>query len=410
MGYSVHSVPVRNANSLIWALLIACALTLAAPGLWAQLPPDIQVDRLSLRAERQIGNEEYSSALESLNEILRLQAEHDLALPESFWFRHAVASHKAGLYAQAVESATRYVESTGREGEHYLQALELLDAAEAAAERQAAEARELAAQREAQQAAVEAAASRETEMSKVAAELAEFAPGMKMVVIPAGRFRMGCVSGVECGDNEIPVHEVTISRPFAVSQHEVTFLQWNSCAAAGGCSHRPDDEGWGRGRQPVINVSWDDAQEYVRWLSEETGATYRLLTEAEWEYAARAGSSTAYGWGNEIGSGRANCDGCGSQWDRQTAPVGSFRANAWGLHDMHGNVWEWVEDCWNEDYRGAPSSGGAWLSRECSLRVTRGGCWRDSPSFLRSAFRRTWISDVRRYGAFGFRVARTLNP
>ena len=221
---------------------------------------------------------------------------------------------------------------------------------------------------------------------------------------------MGCVSGVECGDNEIPVHEVTISRPFAVSRHEVTFQQWDACAAAGGCFHRPDDDGWGRGLRPVINVSWKDAQEYVRWLSEETGATYRLLTEAEWEYAARAGSTTAYSWGNEIGSGRANCRACGSQWDfRQTAPVGSFPANAWGLHDMHGNVYERVEDCWNGDYSGAPSTGGAWLSGDCSRRVFRGGSWFYAPSSLRSANREGLTSDLRDLN-LGFRVARTLSP
>lgn len=191
-------MPVRNANSHVWISAIACALALTAPELPAQLPPDVQVDRLSLRAERQIGSEEYGSALESLDEILRLQAEHDLTLPESFWFRHAVASNKAGLYVQAAESATRYVESTGRGGEHYLDALELLDVAEAAAERQATEASELAARvQEAQlarRAAAEAAVVREAEMSEVAVELAELAPEMQMVVIPAGSFRMGCLS------------------------------------------------------------------------------------------------------------------------------------------------------------------------------------------------------------------------
>ena len=234
--------------------------------------------------------------------------------------------------------------------------------------------------------------------------------GPEMVVIPAGRFQMGCVSGIECEDFEKPVREVAISRPFAVSQGEVTFQQWDACAAAGGCSHRPDDEGWGRGRRPVINVSWDDAQQYVRWLSKETGATYRLLTEAEWEYAARAGSSTAYSWGNGIGSVRANCDGCRSQWDRrQTSPVGSFAANAWGLHDMHGNVFEWVEDCSNGSYSGAPSDGDAWLSGDCSTRVSRGGSWSDRPRYVRSASR-SWVLTLFRFDILGFRVARTLSP
>ena len=123
----------------------------------------------------------------------------------------------------------------------------------------------------------------------------------------------------------------------------------------------------------MINVSWEDAQSYVRWLSNKTGKSYRLLSESEWEYVARAGSVTAYSWGNEIGHNRANCDGCGSRWDdEKTAPVGAFSANAWGLHDVHGNVWEWVEDCWNASYTGAPADGSAWESGDCSeARVAR---------------------------------------
>ena len=233
--------------------------------------------------------------------------------------------------------------------------------------------------------------------------------GPEMVVVPAGSFRMGCVSGLECWDNE-PVHQVTLPQPFAVGKYEVTFAEWDACVSAGGCGHRPDDEGWGRGGRPVMNVSWDDAQSYVRWLSSQTGATYRLLSESEWEYAARAGSGTAYSWGNQIGSGRANCRGCGSQWDAsQTAPVGSFSPNGWGLHDMHGNAWEWVQDCWNGSYSGAPSNGSAWQSGDCSRRVLRGGSWDFEPWILRSAYRDR-SSAGRRISIFGFRVARTLTP
>ena len=145
------------------------------------------------------------------------------------------------------------------------------------------------------------------------------------------------------------------------------------------------DEGWGRGDRPVINVSWDDAQAFVGWLSQETGESYRLPSEAEWEYAARAGTETRYSWGDEIGTNRANCDGCGSQWDdRQTAPVGSFPPNPFGLHDMHGNVGEWVEDCWNDSYRSAPADGIAWLSGDCDRRLSRGGSWW-SPRTIRAA-------------------------
>ena len=189
-----------------------------------------------------------------------------------------------------------------------------------------------------------------------------------MVVIPAGQFRMGCVSGQDCWRSNLPVHDVTIPTAFAVSKYEVTFADYDRFTG----SNRVDDMGWGRGRRPVINVSWDDAQEYVAWLSRQTGQTYRLLSEAEWEYVARAGSSTAYCWGNGIGSNRASCDGtdCGDQWE-YTAPAGSFPANAFGVHDMHGNVSEWVEDCWNESYAGAPQAGnvapGSMRAARCTI-------------------------------------------
>ena len=207
----------------------------------------------------------------------------------------------------------------------------------------------------------------------------------EMVVVPAGSFMMGSPSSEEGRyGNEGPVHRVTIPAPFAVGKYEVTFSEWDACVSAGGCGgYRPNDWGWSRGRRPAINVSWNDARAYVRWLSEKTGKEYRLLSESEWEYAARAGTTTRYWWGNAIGRNRANCDGCGSRWDNeQTAPVGSFAANGFGLHDMHGNVWEWVGDCWNDSYAGAPSDGRAWESRNCGRRVLRGGSWYNDPRYL----------------------------
>ena len=226
----------------------------------------------------------------------------------------------------------------------------------------------------------------------------------EMVVVPAGSYRMGW---------EGRQHEVTIGAPFAVGKYEVTFAQWDACARDGGCPRGKEitgDRGWGRGQRPVINVSWDDAQRYVQWLSGKTKKPYRLLSESEWEYTARAGTETAYSWGDEIGVGRANCDGCGSRWDsRQTAPVGSFAANLWGLHDMHGNVWEWVEDCRNDSYAGSPRDGSAWRSGNCSVRVLRGGSWDDEPSYLRAAYR-GGNSTGGRSSDCGFRVARTLAP
>ena len=243
--------------------------------------------------------------------------------------------------------------------------------------------------------------------------LASGGEGPEMVVIPAGNFRMGCVSSAsDCYDDEKPVHDVRIPQPFALSKHEVTFGQWGACVSAGGCNgHRPDDGwNWGRGTRPVINVSWVDARAYVSWLSQQTGEEYRLPSESEWEYAARAGSSKKFSWGNEIGANRANCDGCRSPWDfDRTAPVGSFTPNAFGLYDMRGNVSEWVEDCWNDSYAGAPSDGGAWTSGNCEWRVLRGGSWYSSPWYLRAATRsRDTTGDRSRIS--GFRVARTLAP
>jgi len=149
--------------------------------------------------------------------------------------------------------------------------------------------------------------------------------------------------------DERPPHQVTFAKPFAVGKYAITFAEWDACVAAGGCGgYRLEDRGWGRANRPVIDVSWEDAKSYAAWLSTKTGKPYRLLSEAEWEYAARAGSTTRYFWGDEIGRNRANCNGCGSQWDnQQTAPTGSFAPNAFGLYDMHGNVWQWVEDCRN---------------------------------------------------------------
>ena len=228
----------------------------------------------------------------------------------------------------------------------------------------------------------------------------------EMAVVPAGSFTMGSPSD-EKGrwDNEGPQHRVRIAKPFAVGRYEVTFAEWNACLAEGGCNgHRPGEKGWGRGRRPVINVSWKDAQSYVRWLSRKTGKRYRLLSEAQWEYAARAGTTGPFHTGPTISKDQANYQ------RRLTVPVGSFPANGFGLHDVHGNVWEWVEDCWHGNYGGAPSDGGAWTSGgNCDRRVLRGGSWNDGPRYLRAANRfANWTGYRSNY--IGFRVARTLAP
>ena len=220
-----------------------------------------------------------------------------------------------------------------------------------------------------------------------------------MVVIPAGSFMMGSEEKSE----ERPRHRVMISRAFAVGKYEVTFAEWHACVRAGSCSHRPDDEGWGRSNRPVMMVNWGDAKTYVRWLNRKTGHEYRLPSESEWEYAARAGTKTAYHFGGRIDSSQANY----SSNPGKTVPVGRYAANAFGLHDVHGNVWEWVEDCWNGGYAGAPSDGQAWTSGDCSIRVLRGGSYAYISGGIRSALRGRGATG-NRFRGLGFRVARTL--
>ncbi len=224
----------------------------------------------------------------------------------------------------------------------------------------------------------------------------------EMVIIPAGSYQMGDLSG-KGYSYEKPVHRVEL-KSFKMSKYEVTFDEYDAYVKASSV-RSPGDNGWGRGTRPVINVSWDDVKGYIKWLNDQTGKRYRLPSESEWEYAARAGSVSLYSWEDSIGSNRANCDGCGSQWDdKQTAPVGSFSTNAYGLFDMHGNVWEWVEDRWHESYEGAPSDGSAWVSGDDNRRVLRGGAWVNLPARVRSAFRSGDFSDNRDF-IIGFRLA-----
>jgi formylglycine-generating enzyme required for sulfatase activity len=228
-------------------------------------------------------------------------------------------------------------------------------------------------------------------------------------------------------EDEGPRHGVIIAAPFAVGRYQVTraeyarFVEATGRSEGDGCDIKTGGE-WikepGKGwrdpgyeqtdRDPVVCVSWNDAQAYAGWLSDKTDKNYRLLTEAEWEYAARAGASTSYRWGDTIGSDNANCDGCGSQWDdERTAPVGSFDPSRFGLYDTAGNVWEWVEDCWNGSYEDAPTNGSAWTTGRCQLRIRRGGSWASNPRKLRPADRHRVDFEERNHRN-GFRVARTL--
>jgi formylglycine-generating enzyme required for sulfatase activity len=241
-------------------------------------------------------------------------------------------------------------------------------------------------------------------------------PGM--IVVPAGSFTMGSPRNEpEKSFDEGPQHQVTIGKAFAVGKFAVTFNEWDACVADGGCNgYRPLDEGWGRGRRPVIGVSWNDAKAYVAWLSRKTGKGYRLLSEAEREYATRAGTATPFWWGSSITPRQANYDGDfaynkGAKGeDRQkTLPVDSFEPNPWGLYQVHGNVWEWAEDCWHNSYLGAPTDGAAWTNatKDCTSRVLRGGSWFNLPRDLRSAAR-VRTATFYRSRLDGFRVGRTL--
>lgn len=225
----------------------------------------------------------------------------------------------------------------------------------------------------------------------------------EMVSIAGGTFLMG--DALDEGEpHESPAHEVRVSA-FAISRHEISFDQWDACARAGACNAAIWDQDWGRGAVPAINVHWGDARDYARWLVIKTGLKYRLPTEAEWEYAARAGSSTTYPWGTDMQEGVAVCySECGSLADKPF-PVGSTKPNAFGLHDMIGNVYEWVQDCWNASYQGAPSDGSAWEQGDCEQRVTRGGAWLSLSPDLRSSLRAPLPWNIR-FHTLGFRVVR----
>jgi len=229
--------------------------------------------------------------------------------------------------------------------------------------------------------------------------------GPEMVVIPAGSFQMGDLQG---GGNkvELPVHSVQISNSFALSRFEVTFDDYDAFAKATNRS-LPRDAGWGRGRRPVIYVSWEAAYAYANWLSEQTGKRYRLPSEAEWEYAARGGSRQDKWAGTSSENDLVNYAWFTENSGGKTQSVGTKRANRFGVHDLSGNVWEWVQDCWNVNYNGAPVNGSAWLAGDCGQRVIRGGSWAYLPETLRSSLRTRYYTGLRSSGV-GFRLAQDL--
>ena len=227
----------------------------------------------------------------------------------------------------------------------------------------------------------------------------------EMVAVPAGSFTMGTDSRHK---HERPPHTVTFARPFAVGRYEVTFDEWQACFDAGGCSFMPHDHEWGKGRRPVINLPFAKTREFTGWLTKKTGHVYRLPSEAEWEYIARAGTTTDFWWGDDKGVNLANCRNCASKWSKKgSAPTGSFKPNPWGFYDTAGNVWEWVEDCWFPDYVGAPSDGSARIGGKCRQRIIRSGSWYYLSKNARSAWRAKNDARVKSYW-LGFRVLREI--
>ena len=203
--------------------------------------------------------------------------------------------------------------------------------------------------------------------------------------------------------SEKPIHRVTI-RPFAISKFPITTREWNACVAAKSCTYVPT----GKDDAPVANVSWNDAQEFLDWLSKVTKKAFRLPSEAEWEYAARARTNTKFWWGDQLQADTANCKGCNEPYDAsQPLKVGSFRPNPFGLYDMGGNIHQWVADCWHKNYQGAPLDGLPWVDSDCSSHVIRSGSWKNDSSYVRPSNRDHYDTGVR-YPTHGFRVAHSL--
>jgi formylglycine-generating enzyme required for sulfatase activity len=225
-----------------------------------------------------------------------------------------------------------------------------------------------------------------------------------LVYLFPGSFTMGSDSG---DPSEKPAHNVKVDTPFAIGKYEVTVEEWNACVEAGACQ-RVGQSASPTPKAPIRDVSWDDAQQYLTWLSTSSGKPYRLPSEAEWEYAARGGTSTRYWWGDQMATGNANCRDCGPPWRSEgPADAGSFAANPNGLYDMNGSVWEWVGDCWHSSFRGSPADGKAWDEPNCSVRVLRGGSWREAAAYMASSTR--FKADAaERHSQNGFRVARDV--
>ncbi len=367
--------------------LITCFIFWATSVSAQELSPDVQKDMHMLSLAKHLKAKEFEKSWKKIQQLKTLNVE----LPKHLGYFEGEVACNTKRFLICDKALKTYINAHGTSGRYYKRALELLSDYE----------------------------------EKIQEAKKPFDIGLsfkdcddcpEMVVIPPGDFMMGSPKSEKKRDkNEGPRHKVTIPKKFAVGKFEVSFEEWDACVKDGGCNgYYPNDQGWGRGNRPVINVNWDDAKAYVRWLSRKTNKTYRLLSEAEWEYVARAKTDTPFWWGKSISTIQANYDGNyfynGSygKYRQKTVPVDSFKANKFGLYNVHGNVWEWVEDCWHESYRGAPNNGKAWTKGgDCEKRVLRGGSWDDLPEDLRSADRGRNSAVGRNYSS-GFRVSRTL--
>lgn len=376
--------------------LFASSAALAQPA----LPPQVRADMLIGKIDVAIASGNVQEALLGIADYRRL----GVKVPPALLFMEGRLAAIAKDYTRSKRALAEYLAlPEARRDRNYAAALSLYLDVERA---------------EADLAAVRAAGALETARAQCAGTLPQaasiaatrqtgaifrecsFAP--EMVIVSGGKFMMGSPAKEKGFSNEGPQHEVHVPT-FAAGRYEVTFGEWDACVSAGGCKgYRPEGL-WGRGRQPAINVSWEDAQSYAHWLSGVTGKRYRLLSEAEWEYAARAGTTTAYAFGATVKDVQANFNSSGGP--RQ---VGSYSVNAFGLHDALGNVWEWTQDCWVGSYQGAPADGSARGGGDCSRRVVRGGAWPTPATWLRSAHREAYSTGFRDVSV-GFRVARTLD-
>lgn len=412
-------------GSYVWAAILTAWLSFS-PG-YAQTDrlQQSQIELLRLDVEKFMATREYSTVLQKISGFRQL----GVAMPLEFLAIEARLSADSGDVLRSKKVLDEYFARAPKTDKDYSESEKVLlavtphlaaaEAERAAAARKAADAEATVAKsRDALMAATKSARTKiETTVAGRVKYIQDCRECPKLAVVPAGTFQMGDLSGIGSKD-ERPVHAVSIAKPFAVGVYEVTFAEWDACVAAGGCVTNPSDEGWGRGARPVINVTWDDAQSYLKWLSAKTGKTYRLPSDAEWEYAARAGSSTDYSWGNTPSHEYANygkdecCEGYAEGSDRwvNTAPVGSFAPNAWGLYDVHGNVREWVEDCWHEDgHIGARADGGPRLEGcEANHKTYRGGSWSVMPWLLRTSNHGKSAQDVS-FKNLGFRVVRELD-